>query len=175
MGRPSKYPRELRERAVRMVAEVRSDYSSEYAAMTAVAQMLGIGSPETIRTWIRRNQVDAGERPGIRTEASEEIKRLKRENVELRRANEVADSTGQRNGCCEMKQTLISGGIGCRASMVISVASRSSSRSVSTRRGGVSSTSPAKSAARRRWSGRWPGRGVTSMRSRSGGSRGRGI
>ena len=37
MGRPSKYPRELRERAVRMVAEVRSDYPSEYAAMTAVA------------------------------------------------------------------------------------------------------------------------------------------
>ena len=50
MGRPSKYPRELRERAVRMVAEVRSDYPSEYAAMTAVAQMLVIGSPETIRT-----------------------------------------------------------------------------------------------------------------------------
>lgn len=66
MGRPSKYPRELRERAVRMVAEVRSDYPSEYAAMSAVAQMLGIGSPETIRTWIRRQQVDAGDRPGRR-------------------------------------------------------------------------------------------------------------
>ena len=46
MGRPSKYPRELRERAVRMVAEVRSDYPSEYQAMSAVAQMLGVGSPE---------------------------------------------------------------------------------------------------------------------------------
>ena len=89
MGRPSKYPRELRERAVRMVAELRPDYPSEYAAMTAVAQMLGIGSPETIRTWIRRNQVDAGERPGVTTEASEEIKRLRRENAELRRANEI--------------------------------------------------------------------------------------
>ena len=54
MGRPSKYPRELRERAVRMVVEVRADYPSEYQAMTAVAQMLGIGSPETIRTWTRR-------------------------------------------------------------------------------------------------------------------------
>ena len=39
MGRPSKYPRELRERAVRMVAELRPDYPSEYAAMTAVARM----------------------------------------------------------------------------------------------------------------------------------------
>ena len=54
MGRPSKYPRELRERAVRMVAEVRSDHPSEYAAMIAVAQMLGVGSPEMIRTWMRR-------------------------------------------------------------------------------------------------------------------------
>ena len=89
MGRPSKYPRELRERAVRMVAEVRADYPSEYQAMTAVAQMLGIGSPETIRTWIRREQVDAGDRPGVTTDAAVEIKRLKRENAELRRANEI--------------------------------------------------------------------------------------
>ncbi|GAA4058345.1 hypothetical protein GCM10023065_04470 [Microbacterium laevaniformans] len=102
MGRPSKYPRELRERAARMVAEVRSDYPSEYAAMTAVAQMLGVGSPETIRTWIRRQQVDAGDRPGVTTDAAVEIKRLKRENAELRRANEIlkaasVNSTRQRN------------------------------------------------------------------------------
>ena len=70
MGRPSKYPRELRERAVRIVTEVQSGYPSEYQAMTAVTQMLGVDSPETIRTWIRRQQVDAGERPGITTEAS---------------------------------------------------------------------------------------------------------
>lgn len=50
MGRPSKYPRELRKPAVRMVAEVRPDYPSKYAAMTAVAQMLRIGSPEKFRT-----------------------------------------------------------------------------------------------------------------------------
>ena len=89
MGRPSKYPRELRERAVRMVAEVRPDYPSEYAAMTAVAGMLGIGSPETIRTWIRRRAVDAGDRAGVTTDAQAEIKKLKRENAELRRANEI--------------------------------------------------------------------------------------
>ncbi|MBN8422944.1 hypothetical protein JF531_00210 [Microbacterium esteraromaticum] len=71
-----------------MVAEVRADYPSEYQAMTAVAQMLGIGSQETVRTWIRREQVDAGDRPGVTTDAQMEIKRLKRENAELRRANE---------------------------------------------------------------------------------------
>ena len=85
MARPNKYPRELRERAVRMVAEVRPDYPSEHAAITAVAGMLGIGSPETVRTWIRRQQVDVGQRPGVTTEAQAEIKKLKRENAELRR------------------------------------------------------------------------------------------
>lgn len=86
MARPSKYPRELRERAVRIVVEVRPDYPSEYQAMAAVAQMLGIGSPETVRTWMRRHQVDAGVRPGVTSEAAEELKRLRRENAELRRA-----------------------------------------------------------------------------------------
>ncbi|PBJ49716.1 IS3 family transposase, partial [Mycobacterium avium subsp. hominissuis] len=52
MGRSSKYPDELRERAVRMVAEVRPQYRSQWAAITAVAGMLGIGTPETLRTWI---------------------------------------------------------------------------------------------------------------------------
>ena len=89
MARPTKYPRELRERAVRMVAEVRPDYPSEHAAMIAVSGMLGIGSPETIRTWVRRLQVDAGDRPGVTTDAQAEIKKLKRENAELRRANEI--------------------------------------------------------------------------------------
>ena len=58
----SKYPDELRERAVRMVAEVRPQYPSQWAAITAVAGMLGIGTPETLRTWIRRSEVDAGQR-----------------------------------------------------------------------------------------------------------------
>ena len=89
MARPTKYPRELRERAVRMVAEVRPDYPSEHAAMIAVSGMLGIGSPETIRTWIRRVQVDTGDRPGVTTDALSEMKKLKREVAELRRANEI--------------------------------------------------------------------------------------
>lgn len=64
MARPSKYPQELRERAVRMVAEVRPSYGSEYEAITQVAQKLGIGTPETLRKWVRQAQTDAGRRPG---------------------------------------------------------------------------------------------------------------
>jgi transposase len=54
-----------------------------------VAGKLGVGTPETVRTWVRRAEVDAGQRPGVSSEQSEELKRLKRENAELRRANEI--------------------------------------------------------------------------------------
>jgi transposase len=72
-----------------MVAELRPDYPSQYAAITAVAQKLGIGTPETVRKWVRRAEVDGGERPGVTSAEHAEIKRLKRENAELRRANEI--------------------------------------------------------------------------------------
>lgn len=85
----SNYPRELRERAVRMVAEVKDGYPSEWAAMGAVASKLGIGSTETLRKWVRQAEVDTGERPGLRSEERAEIKALKREVAELRRANEI--------------------------------------------------------------------------------------
>ena len=84
-----RYPAELRERAVRMVGEIRADHESEWAAMTQVAQLLGIGTPETVRKWCRQADVDAGPRPGVTSEDSAELKRLKRENAELRRANEI--------------------------------------------------------------------------------------
>ena len=89
MARPSKYSEELRERAVRMVAEVRPDYPSQWAAIATVASKLAIGTRETLRTWIRRREVDAGDRPGVTTEPAAEVTRLKHENAELRRANEI--------------------------------------------------------------------------------------
>ncbi|MEU5989241.1 transposase [Spirillospora sp. NPDC047418] len=89
MARPSPYPPELRRRAVRMVAEVRPDYPSEWSAMKALAAKLGVTSTETVRSWVRRAEGDAGARPGTTTGESAELKRLKRENAELRRANEI--------------------------------------------------------------------------------------
>ncbi len=92
MSRPSSYPAELRQRAVRMVAEVRPNYESDWAAITAVAQKLGIGTAETLRKWVRQAQVDSGQRAGVSTDESAELKRLRRENAELRRANEILKS-----------------------------------------------------------------------------------
>mgnify|MGYP003379090600 CR=1 FL=1 len=83
------YPSELRERAVRMVGDVVSQYDSEQAAIRSVASKLGIRTPETLRKWVRRAQVEAGTRPGRTSEEIAEIRALKKEVAELRRANEI--------------------------------------------------------------------------------------
>jgi len=87
--RSQHYPLELRERAVRMVLEVTPSYDSQWAAIGSVAQKLGVSSAETVRRWVRQAEVDAGQRPGTTSEESAEVKRLRRENAELRRANEI--------------------------------------------------------------------------------------
>lgn len=87
-----RYPVELRERAVRMVVGIRAEHESEWAAMNKVAQLLGVGTPETVRKWCRQAEVDAGQRPGMTTEESAELTRLKRENAELKRANAILKS-----------------------------------------------------------------------------------
>ena len=57
--------------------------------MSAVAQKLGVGSTDTVRKWVRQAEVDTGQRPGTTSDESAELKRLRRENAELRRANEI--------------------------------------------------------------------------------------
>ena len=85
-GSSRRYPPELRERAVRMVAEIRGQHDSEWAAISEVARLLGVGTAETVRKWVRQAEIDGGSRPGVSTDESAELKRLKRENAELKRA-----------------------------------------------------------------------------------------
>lgn len=89
MARSSRYPAELRERAVRMVAEHKGDYDSEYAAIRSIAGKLGIASAETLRLWVRRAEVDAGQRPGTTSEEHAENQRLRKRIAELERANAI--------------------------------------------------------------------------------------
>jgi transposase len=72
-----------------MVAEVRADYSSDWPAICAVAQKLGIGTAETLRKWVRQAEVDGGTRPGVTSQESAELRKLRAEVRELRRANEI--------------------------------------------------------------------------------------
>lgn len=88
MTRATRYPAELRERAMRMVREHRAEHASEWAAIQSIAGKLGMG-PETLRKWLRRDAVDQGQRPGVTSGERERVRDLERENRELRRANEI--------------------------------------------------------------------------------------
>ena len=85
---PSKYDPETRARAVRLVLEHRDDYPSEWAAITAVSKRLGMNA-ETLRNWIRQQQVDDGTRDGVSGEAAAEIRALRRRNAELEQTIEI--------------------------------------------------------------------------------------
>ena len=78
----------MRERAVRMVFEHRSEHRSEWATMTSVASKLGM-STETLRHWVRRVEIDGGVRPGLTTDERKHLRELEKENRELRRANDI--------------------------------------------------------------------------------------
>lgn len=83
-----KYSPELKERAVRMVLECRSDHPSLWSAVESIAQKIGC-VPQTLLEWVRKHEGDSGTRDGVTTEERERIKALERENKELRRANEI--------------------------------------------------------------------------------------
>lgn len=79
---------EMRERALRMLAEARPEHPNMMSAVRHVAGLLGM-SPETLRLWQRRYEVDSGTKPGVTTDAAQRIKQLEKENAELRKANEI--------------------------------------------------------------------------------------
>ena len=121
--RQRRYPPELRERAVRLVAETAAERGDRHGAVTHVARQLGIG-PESLRNWrsprsaavsatsrtarslssgwVHQAAVDAGDRSGLTTEERERIKVLEREIRELRRANEILKSAAALIGCGDL-------------------------------------------------------------------------
>ncbi len=88
MPAPKRYPDELRERAVRMVFQVREESGQQLGAVARVADQLGINR-ETLRNWVRQAEIDTGRRPGTSTVDAQRIAELEREVRELRRANEI--------------------------------------------------------------------------------------
>ena len=88
MTRANRYSPEVQERAVRMVHEQESSYSSRWATIVSIAEKIGC-TPETLRKWVQRSEIDSGQRAGMTTSERDELKALKRENRELKRANEI--------------------------------------------------------------------------------------
>jgi len=91
MNKLTRFPKEVRERAIRMVFEHTEEYGSQWAAIRSIAGKIGM-SPETLRRWVRQAERDGGLRPGLTSDERSRMKELERENRELRRANEILKS-----------------------------------------------------------------------------------
>lgn len=84
----NKFSPEVRIRAVRMVLDHESEHRSRWAAVTSIADKIGC-VPQTLNEWIKKAEVDSGQRAGVSTDTAEKMKALERENRELRQANEI--------------------------------------------------------------------------------------
>ena len=71
-----------------MVLDHEREYDSQWAAIVSISSKIGC-SAETLRRWVRRDEVDSGEREGLTSEDRAKLKELERENRELRRVNEI--------------------------------------------------------------------------------------
>ena len=84
----NKYTPEVRERAVRMVLNGEGQHESRWAAIVSISAKIGC-APQTLNEWVKKVEVDTGQRGGITTEMAEKMKALERENRELKQANEI--------------------------------------------------------------------------------------
>jgi transposase len=89
-GKPTtrRYSSEEKASAVRMVRALQAETGMTHGAVRRVADQLGYGV-ESVRSWVKQAEVDAGVRPGVSTSESERLKDLEQEVRELRRANEI--------------------------------------------------------------------------------------
>ena len=90
MASGRKYPKELRERSLRMVTEA----CAEDAGLSLNRAVLRIGprvgvNPDTLRGWVKQHRIDAGEIPGRSSGEAGRVRELEQEVRELKRANEI--------------------------------------------------------------------------------------
>jgi transposase-like protein len=104
---PRKYDQETRDRSVRLFQERRRDHGSESAleSRRRIGVLLDV-NPGTLRGWIERAEVDAGTRPGVSSEDNAELVRLRKENAELRRANEILKTASAFFAAAELDRRL---------------------------------------------------------------------
>ena len=88
MAAQKKYPDELRERAVKMVLEIRERDGKGQGELARVARQLGV-HPEALRSWVKQAEIDGGLQSGTTTDDKKRIAELEREVRELRRANDI--------------------------------------------------------------------------------------
>lgn len=84
----NKYSAEVRERAVRMVLDHEGQHKSRWSTIMSISSKIGC-TPQTLNEWVKKTEVDSGQRSGVTTEMAEKMKALERENRELKQANEI--------------------------------------------------------------------------------------
>ena len=84
----NKYSPEVRERAVRMVLDHAGQHESRWSAILSISSKIGC-APQSLNEWVKKAEVDRGDRTGVTTEMAEKLKALERENRELKQANEI--------------------------------------------------------------------------------------
>ena len=82
------YSPEVRERAVRLVLTSEHEHKSRWSAIQSIATKIGC-TPETLRTWVNKMEVDSGVKSGKTSDHIQRLKELEKENRELKRANEI--------------------------------------------------------------------------------------
>ena len=87
-GTRGRYSSEFKTRAVRMVYQLREETGQKSGGLKRVAEQLGCGV-ESLRGWVKRDEIDRGERRGVTTAEQAQIRELRQEVRELRRANEI--------------------------------------------------------------------------------------
>jgi transposase len=104
---PRKYDQETRDRAVRMYQDRRREKPAESAieARRRVGELLDVNTG-TLRGWIERVEIDAGERPGVPSLVEAQLKELQREIAELRRANEILKTASAFFAAAELDRRL---------------------------------------------------------------------
>ena len=84
----NKFSSEVRARAVRMVLDHEGEHASRWAAVVSISSKIGC-TPQTLHEWVKKAEIDSGQRAGVPTDMAEKLKALERENRELRQANEI--------------------------------------------------------------------------------------
>jgi transposase-like protein len=88
MRKSTKLSPEVRQRAVRLLPEHRGEYLLLRPAIESIASKIGC-VPQTLNDWVKRDEIDSGQREGLTSSEREQLKALQREVKELRRANDV--------------------------------------------------------------------------------------
>jgi transposase len=71
-----------------MVLDHEGEHTSRWQAIVSIAAKIGC-SPYTLHEWVKKSEVESGQRAGVTSDVAARLKALERENRELRQANEI--------------------------------------------------------------------------------------